>query len=167
MFAVHTLARSLFRPLLPHTLYPPQFLNVRVKSIKSIKNADSNNETSLNAHEAKLLEGVRAAQCDGIKASCEDGHWYIDVTARRDRAQHHEPSDRVRNLTAIIDGYFKQGGQHININVLTREKLLDAMEHPEAYPGLTIRVSGYAVRFDRLSREQQQEVILRTFHDTM
>jgi pyruvate-formate lyase len=115
-----------------------------------------------------LLEAIKTARCDGLQVSCEDGHWYIDVTAKQRKKQQEDPSsDRVRNLTAIIDGYFKQGGQHININVMTREKLLDAMEHPEAYPGLTIRVSGYAVRFDRLSREQQHEVILRTFHDTM
>ena len=74
---------------------------------------------------------------------------------------------RIENLANILDGYFKKHAHHININVLNRQKLIDAYNNPDLYPNLTIRVSGYAVNFHRLSREQQKEVISRTFHEVL
>ncbi len=98
-------------------------------------------------------------------AVCEDG--VSNTFSIIPDALGHDEDERVNNLVGILDGYFKQGAQHLNVNVLNREMLEDAMENPDQYPNLTIRVSGYAVKFNRLSREQQLEVISRTFHGTI
>lgn len=95
-------------------------------------------------------------------ASCRDGISYtFSITPE---ALGKAPEIQVMNLVAMLDGYFSKNGHHINVNVLDRSLLLDAKEHPEKYPNLTIRVSGYAVRFHSLSSKQQDEVIARTFH---
>ena len=78
-----------------------------------------------------------------------------------------DETQRIENLVHILDGYFYQGAHHLNVNVMNRDILLDAMEHPEKYPTLTSRVSGYAVNFNRLSKDQQREVIMRTFHEAV
>lgn len=98
-------------------------------------------------------------------ACCQDGisNTFSIVPSVLGKSQ----DERVNTLVGVLEGYFKQSAHHINVNVLNRQKLIDAMENPELYPSLTIRVSGYAVNFNKLSREQQQEVVSRTFHDSL
>ena len=100
-------------------------------------------------------------------------HWALDGISNTQTinpdALGHSEGERVNNLVQVLDGYFDQGAHHLNVNVFGVEKLLDAMEHPEKeeYANFTIRVSGYAVKFIDLTKEQQMDVISRTCHKTM
>ena len=100
-------------------------------------------------------------------------HWALDGISNTQtmdpNALGHSDVERSNNLVNVLDGYFDQGAHHLNVNVFGKEKLVDAMEHPEKpeYANFTIRVSGYAVKFISLTREQQLDVIARTFHDHM
>jgi formate C-acetyltransferase len=109
--------------------------------------------------------GIHAAAASVAKIPYRDAADGISLTASMvPQGLGRVPEDRIANLTAILDTYFGTTGYHMNVNVLNRETLLDAVDHPEKYPSLTIRVSGYAVNFVRLSRDQQMDVINRTFH---
>jgi formate C-acetyltransferase len=109
--------------------------------------------------------GIHAAAASVAKIPCRDAADGISLTASLvPEGLGRIPEDRIVNLTAMLDAFFTTTGFHMNVNVLNRDMLLDAMDHPEKYPNLTIRVSGYAVNFVRLTREQQMDVVNRTFH---
>lgn len=119
---------------------------------------------------------MHGRDCEGALASlnsvakldygcCQDG--ISNTFSVTPRVLGKDKSEQIARLRTMLDGYFVQDAHHLNVNVLHREKLVEAMEHPDLYPNLTIRVSGYAVNFNKLSREQQQEVISRTFHDSL
>lgn len=106
------------------------------------------------------LNSVAKLKYEGV---CEDGisNTFTIVPNAIGKVERH----RIENLVSILSGYFKQGGHHLNVNVMDKETLLDAIENPDNYATLTVRVSGYAVNFNRLTREQQMEIIERSFHD--
>jgi formate C-acetyltransferase len=109
--------------------------------------------------------GIMASAASVAKIPYRDAADGISLTASMvPEGLGRTPEDQVSNLVGVMDAFFGANGYHVNVNVLNREMLLDAMEHPEKYPNLTIRVSGYAVNFVRLTREQQMDVVNRTFH---
>jgi formate C-acetyltransferase len=119
-----------------------------------------------NPMHGRDTHGLHAAAASVAKIPYRDAQDGISLTATVvPQGLGRVSEDRITNLTSMLDAFFSSTGYHMNINVLNREMLLDAIDHPDRYPHLTIRVSGYAVHFVRLTREQQMEVINRTFHE--
>jgi formate C-acetyltransferase len=119
-----------------------------------------------NPSNGRDVHGLVAAALSVAKLPFESAQDGISLTATVTPAGLGlQPERRATDLAGVLDGYMAGGGFHMNVNVLDRATLEDAMEHPERYPQLTIRVSGYAVNFVRLTREQQLDVLARTFHD--
>jgi formate C-acetyltransferase len=110
---------------------------------------------------------VLAAMLSVAKIPYDDAEDGISLTLSVVPAALGEEGEKIERGVGALDAYFTSGGFHVNVNVLARETLQDAMEHPEKYPQLTVRVSGYAVNFIKLTREQQMDVISRTFHGKM
>ena len=120
-----------------------------------------------NPSNGRDSHGALAALMSVAKIPYDDAEDGISLTLSVVPSALGSEADRIARGTGVLDAYFSSGGFHVNINVLNREMLQDAMKHPEKYPQLTVRVSGYAVNFVKLSKEQQLDVINRTFHGTM